>query len=97
MNKKLDGFQSEIDKKFDILQESISKLTNQLVYQKEENPEKECLIDTTVEDQYKMQDEVISPLLTKEGSGKEAMDEPKKRVLKPFSTELNPIATAQAT
>ena len=40
LNKKLDGFQSEIDQKFDILQESISKLTNQLVYQKEENPEK---------------------------------------------------------
>ena len=38
MNKKLDGFQREIDQKFDILQESISKLTNQLVYQKEENP-----------------------------------------------------------
>ena len=69
LNKKLDGFQREIDQKFDILQESISKLTNQLVYQKEENPEKECLIDTTVEEQYKMQDEAISPLLTEEGSG----------------------------
>ena len=70
LNKKLDGFQSEINQKFDILQESISKLTNQLVYQKEENPEKECLIDTTVEKQYKMQDEAISPLRTEEGSGK---------------------------
>ena len=70
LNKKLDGFQREIVKKFDILQESISKLTIHLVYQKEENPEKECLIDTTVEDQCKMQDEAISPLLTEEGSGK---------------------------
>ena len=76
LNKKLDGFQSEIDQKFDILQESISNLTNQLVYQKEENPEKECLVDTTVEEQYKMQDEAISPLLTEEGSGKEIVEDP---------------------
>ena len=39
LNKELDGFQSEIDQKFDILQESNSELTNQLVHQKEENPE----------------------------------------------------------
>ena len=74
LNKELDGFQREIDKKFDILQESISKLTNQLVNQNEENPEKECLIDTTVEEQYKMQDEVISLLLTEKGSGKETVE-----------------------
>ena len=97
LNKKLDGFQSEIDQKFDILQESISKLTNQFVYQKEENPEKECLVDTTVEEQYKMQDEAISPFLTGEGSRKEAVEEPKKHVLKSFPTELNPNANAQAT
>ena len=97
LNNKLDGFQSEIDKKFDILQESISKLTNHVVYQKEENPEKEYLIDTTVEEQYKMQDEAISPLLTEEGSGKEVAEEPKKHVLKQFPTRLNPTATAQAT
>ena len=29
--KELDGFQSEIDQKLDIMQESISKLTNQFV------------------------------------------------------------------
>ena len=46
MNKELDVFQSEIDQKFDILQQSIS-------HQEEENIEKECLIDTTVEEQYK--------------------------------------------
>ena len=39
LNKELDGFQSEIYQKLDILQESISKLTNQLVHQEEENPE----------------------------------------------------------
>ena len=41
LNKELDGFQSEIDQKLDILQESISKLTNQFVQKGEENPEDE--------------------------------------------------------
>ena len=41
LNKELDGFQSETDQKFDILQESISKLTNQFVQKGEENPEDE--------------------------------------------------------
>ena len=74
LNKELDGFQSEIDQKFDIQQESISKLTNQFVHKEEENPEKECLIDTTVEEEYKQQDEAISQLLTEEGSGKETVE-----------------------
>ena len=51
LNKELDGFQSKIGQKFDILQESISKLTNQLVHQEEENPEEVCLSDTMVEEQ----------------------------------------------
>ena len=71
LSKELDGFQSEIDKKFDILQQFISNLTNQLVHQEEENLEEECLIDTTVEEQCKQQDEAISPLLTEEGSGRD--------------------------
>ena len=41
--------------------------------------------------------EEILPFITEEGSGKEAVEEPKKHVLKPFSTELNPTANAQAT
>ena len=41
LNKELEGFQSEIDQKLDILQESISKLTNQFVHQEEENPKDE--------------------------------------------------------
>ena len=41
--------------------------------------------------------EEIPSLLTKEGNGKEAVEEPKKHVLKPFPTELNPTANAQAT
>ena len=55
LNKELDGFQSEIDQKFDILQESISKLTNQLVHQEEENPEGWCLTDTMAEEQCEQQ------------------------------------------
>ena len=55
LNKKLDGFQSEIDQKLDILQESISKLTNQLVHQEEENPEGGCLTETMVEEQCQQQ------------------------------------------
>ena len=51
LNKELDGFQSEIGKKYEILQESISKLTNQFVHQEEENLEEVCLSDTMVEEQ----------------------------------------------
>ena len=71
LNKELDVFQSEIDQEFGILQQSIS-------HQEEENPEKECLIDTTVEEQYKQQKEETSPMLTEEGSGKEEIEEPQK-------------------
>ena len=41
--------------------------------------------------------EETSPMLTEEGSGKEAVDEPKELISKPFPMELNPTATAQAT
>ena len=74
LSKELDRFQSEIDQKFDILQQFISNLTNQLVHQEEENLEGECLIDTTMEEKCKQQDEAISPLLTEEGSGKETVE-----------------------
>ena len=67
LNKELDVFQSKIDQKFDILQQSIS-------HQEEENPEKECLIDTTVEEQYKQQDEAFPVLLNEESSGKDAVE-----------------------
>ena len=50
LNKELDGFQREIDQKLDILEESISKLTNKLVHQAEENPEGGCLTGTMVEE-----------------------------------------------
>ena len=46
----MDGFQSEIDQKLDIQQESILKLTNQPVQQEEESPKEECLNGTIVEE-----------------------------------------------
>ena len=55
LNKELDGSRCEIDQKFDILQQSISKLTNQHVHQKEESPEEECLSDTIVDEQCQQQ------------------------------------------
>ena len=51
LSKELDGF----DKKFDILQQSISLLTNQLVHQKEENLEEECLTDIILGEQAQLQ------------------------------------------
>ena len=54
LNKELDGFQIEIDQKLDILQESISKLTNQFV-QEEENLEEECLTETILVEQAQLQ------------------------------------------
>ena len=95
LNKEVDGFQSEIDQKFDILQESISKLTNQLVHQEEKNPEKECLIDTTVEEQYIQQNEAISPLLTEEGSGKGTVEGTQEPILQPIPINLDHSAIAQ--
>ena len=53
--KELDGFQSEIDQKLDILQESISKLTNQFVHQEEEKLEEECLTETILVEQAQLQ------------------------------------------
>ena len=53
--KELDGFQSKIDQKLDILQESISKLTNQFVHQEEENLEEECLTDTMLGEEAQLQ------------------------------------------
>ena len=79
VNKRFDGFQSEMEHKFDNLQYSISRLTiQQHVHQEEVNPEEECLIDTTVEEQCKEQKEETSPLLTEEGNGKEEMEKPQK-------------------
>ena len=60
LDKELDGFQSEIDQKLDIQQESILKLTHQPVQQEEENleeesQEEECLTETVLVEQAQLQ------------------------------------------
>ena len=90
LNQRLDGLQNDFEQKLDNLQYSISRLINQHhVHLEEENPEEVCLTDTMVEEH--------CTLLIEEGNGKEAVEEPKQHVLKPFPTELNPTANAQAT
>ena len=90
LNQRLDGLQNDFEQKLDSLQYSISRLINQQhVHLEEENPEEVCLSDTMVEEH--------CTLLTEEGNGKEAMEKPKKHVLKPFPKELNPTTNAQAT
>ena len=59
LNNKLDGFQSEIDQKLDIQQESILKLTNQFVHQEEEkleeeSQEEECLTEPILGEQVQL-------------------------------------------
>ena len=49
------GSKVKLIKKLDILQESISKLTNQLVHEEEENPEGWCLTDIMAEEQCEQQ------------------------------------------
>ena len=51
----LDGFQSKIDQKLDILQESISKLAQQLDHAEEKSQEEECLTETILVEQDKLQ------------------------------------------
>ena len=72
LNKELDGFQSEIDQKLGILQESISKLTNQLVHQEEENLEEECLTDTILGEEAQLQ------LQLQEGLKEEPVEDPEE-------------------
>ena len=55
LNNELDGFQSEIDQKLDMQQESILKLTNQLVQQEGENLEEEYLTETILVEQAQLQ------------------------------------------
>ena len=95
LNKRIDGLQSEMEHKFDILQYSTSRLTNQQhVHQEEVNPEEECLINTTVEEQCKQQKEETSPMLIEAGNGKEEMKEPQKPTAKATN---NPLPAAPLT
>ena len=90
LSQKLDEPQNDMFQKLNNLEDSISRLTNQQhVHSKEENPEEVYLSDTMMEEH--------CTLLTEESNGKKVVEEPKKHVLKPFPTELNPTANAQAT
>ena len=51
----LDGFQSRLDQKLDILQESISKLVQQFDHAEEEDLEAECLTETILVEQAQLQ------------------------------------------
>ena len=109
IGQKFDNLQSGIDHKFDNLQKSISRLVNQQVHQEEESQEEECLSGTMVEEQCQQQPllesldigdtvcpwEKNSPMLTEEGSGKEAGEEPQKLILHSIPINLDPSATAQ--
>ena len=46
IDQQFDNLQSGIDHKFDNLHKSISRLAQQHDHKEEENPERECLIDT---------------------------------------------------
>ena len=79
MDMRIDELQSGMENKLDNLQYSISVLTNhQHVHQEKVNPEEECLIDTTLEEQCKNQKEETSLMLTEEGSGKEEIEKTPK-------------------
>ena len=72
LNKELDGFQSEIDQKFDNLKCSISRLASQQhVHQEEENQEGKFLIDTTSGEKTQLQqlqeDLIEEPVEASEG------------------------------
>ena len=55
LNKELDGFQNDFEQKLDILQESISKLAQQLDHAQEESQEEECLTEIVLVEQAQLQ------------------------------------------
>ena len=55
VDQRLDGLQSEMDKKIDNLHYSISRPAQQLVHQEEENLEEECLTNTILGEEAQLQ------------------------------------------
>ena len=55
VDQRLDGLQSEMDKKIDNLHYYISRPAQQLVHQEEENLEEECLTDTILGEEAQLQ------------------------------------------
>ena len=96
LNKRFYVLQSDLEKKIDIMEHSISRLTIQHGHQEEENLEGEWLTDQEKLMQKPM--EAPEELPTGEargGRGKEAGEEPQEPILQPIPMNLNPSATAQ--
>ena len=55
LDQRLDGLQSEMDKKIDNLHYSISRVAQQRDHQREENLEDECLIEIILGEQVQLQ------------------------------------------
>ena len=110
LDQRLDGLQTEMDKKIDNLHYSISRLSHQHDHQEEGNLEREC-IDTVLGEQTQLQQllqEEFMQELVKDpeelpgreaggGRGKKEGEEPQKLVLQPIPTELNPTINAKTT
>ena len=108
LDQRLDGLQSEMDKKIDNLHYSISRVAQQHDYQEEGNPERE-FIDTVLgeqtqlqqllQEEFKQEPKKTSEELPRREAGggrvKEEGEKPQKHVLQPIPTEL--IANAKTT
>ena len=91
LDQRLDGLQSEMDKKIDNLHYSISRVAQQHDHQEEGNPEREC-IETVfggqtqqqqlLQEEFKQEQEKTSEELP----GKEEGEKPQKHVLQPIPT-----------
>ena len=95
LNKELVEFHREIDENFDILQQSVSKLTNQLVHQEEESLEEECILGEQAQMQPQgelMQEPLEAP---EELPAREAGEEHQRLTLQPIPINLDPNATAK--
>ena len=95
-NKRLDVLQSDLEKKIDIMQHSISRLTIQHGHREEENLKGEWLSDQEKLMQKLMEaPEELPTGEAGEGRGKEAGEESQKPILQTIPMNLNPSATTQ--
>ena len=95
LKKELVEFQGEIDENFDILQQSVSKLTNQLVHQEKENLEEVCILGEQA--QMQPQGELMQKPLEalEELQAREAGEEHQRLTLQPIPINLDPNGTAK--
>ena len=99
LDQRLDGLQSEMDKKIDNLHYCISRVAQQHDHQEEGNPEKECIntvlgkqtqLQQLLQEEFKHEQEKTSEELPGRevggGRGKEEGEKPQKHVLQPIPT-----------